>query len=164
MLTSYEKLMRLLGKSLGLEALQPKGSLQNHKQTSASIQPRVEAQDTDNINSFHSILYAAKISLFIIQSKYRQRFNIIIPQTLHIPLPSFEKQNNIFEKQNNIPHDSRGKSPRPSAAFTPGARSYSPSQKAEQRQHPIIDAVAVLKISYPFDRRWRNAHSASDVL
>ena len=50
--TSYEKLMRLLGKSLGLEALQPKGSLQNHKQTSASIQRRVEAQDTDNINLF----------------------------------------------------------------------------------------------------------------
>lgn|GEM_PF-2593994 len=129
MLTSYEKLMRLLGKSLGLEALQPKGSLQNHKQTSASIQPRVEAQDTDNINSFHSILYAAKISLFIIQSKYRQRFNIIIPQTLHIPLPSFEKQNNIFEKQNNIPHDSRGKSPRPPAAFTQGRGRIFPPQK-----------------------------------
>ena len=155
--TSYEKLMRLLGKSLGLEALQPKGSLQNHKQTSASIQRRVEAQGTDNINSFHSILYAAKISLIITQSKYRQRFNIIIPQTQHIPLPS-------FEKQNNIPHDLRGKSPRPPAAFTPGARSYSPSQKAEQRQHPIIDAVAVSNISCPFDRRWRNAHSASDVL
>lgn len=122
MLTSYEKLMRLLGKSLGLEALQPKGSLQNHKQTSASIQPRVEAQDTDNINSFHSILYAAKISLFIIQSKYRQRFNIIIPQTLHIPLPS-------FEKQNNIPHDSRGKSPRPPAAFTRGRGRIFPPQK-----------------------------------
>lgn len=122
MLTSYEKLMRLLGKSLGLEALQPKGSLQNHKQTSASIQPRVEAQDTDNINSFHSILYAAKISLFIIQSKYRQRFNIIIPQTLHIPLPS-------FEKQNNIPHDSRGKSPRPPAAFTQGRGRIFPHKK-----------------------------------
>lgn len=122
MLTSYEKLMRLLGKSLGLEALQPKGSLQNHKQTSASIQPKVEAQDTDNINSFHSILYAAKISLFIIQSKYRQRFNIIIPQTQHIPLPS-------FEKQNNIPHDLRGKSPRPPAAFTWGRGRIVPPQK-----------------------------------
>lgn len=155
--TSYEKLMRLLGKSLGLEALQPKGSLQNHKQTSASIQRRVEAQDTDNINSFHSILYAAKIFLFNTQSKHRQRFNIIIPQTQHIPLPS-------FEKQNNIPHDLRGKSPRPSAAFTPVTRAYIPSLKAKQRQHPIIDAVAVLKISYPFDRRWRNAHSALDVL
>ena len=89
--TSYEKLMRLSGKSLGLEAIQPKGSLQNYKQTSASIQRRVEVQDTDNINSFHSILYAAKIFLFNIQSKHRQRFNIIIPQTQHIPLPSFEK-------------------------------------------------------------------------
>lgn len=155
--TSYEKLMRLLGKSLGLEALQPKGSLQNHKQTSASIQRRVKAQDTDNINSFHSILYAAKISLIITQSKYRQRFNIIIPQTQHIPLPS-------FEKQNNIPHDSRGKSPRPPAASPPRTRAYIPSLKAKQRQHPIIDAVAVSNISYPFDRRWRNAHSASDVL
>lgn len=122
MLTSYEKLMRLLGKSLGLEALQPKGSLQNHKQTSASIQRRVEAQDTDNINSFHSILYTAKISLIITQSKYRQRFNIIIPQTQHIPLPS-------FEKQNNIPHDSRGKSPRPPAAFTQGRGRIFPPQK-----------------------------------
>ena len=149
--------MRLLGKSLGLEALQPKGSLQNHKQTSASIQRGVEAQDTDNINSFHSILYAAKISLFNTQSKHCQRFNIIIPQTQNIPLPS-------FEKQNNIPHDLRGKSPRPPAASPPRTRAYIPSLKAKQRQHPIIDAVAVSKISCFFDRRWRNAHSASDVL
>lgn len=120
--TSNEKLMRLLGKSLGLEALQPKGSLQNHKQTSASIQRRVEAQDTDNINSFHSILYAAKIFLFNTQSKHHQRFNIIIPQTQHIPLPS-------FEKQNNIPHDLHGKSPRPSAAFTRGRDRIVPPQK-----------------------------------
>ncbi len=106
---------------------------------------------------FSLYLYAAKIFLFNPQSKYRQRFNIIIPQTQHIPLPSFEKQNNIL-------HDLRGKSPRPSAAFTPRTRAYIPSLKAKQRQHPIIDAVAVSKISYPFDRRWRNAHSASDVL
>lgn len=120
--TSYEKLMRLLGKSLGLEGLQPKGSLKNHKQTSASIQRRVKAQDTDNINSFHSILHAAKIFLFNTQSKHRQRFNIIIPQTQHIPLPS-------FEKQNNIPHDLRGKSPQPPAAFTRGRNRIVPPKK-----------------------------------
>ena len=157
MLTSYEKLMRLLGKSLGLEALQPKGSLQNHKQTSASIQRRVEAQDTDNINSFHSILYAAKIFLFNTQSKHHQRFNIIIPQTQHIPPTLLRKT-----KQ----HTARltRKAPTASRCVHPGTRAYIPSLKAKQRQHPIIDAVAVSNISYPFDRRWRNAHSASDVL
>ena len=102
--TSYEKLMRLLGKSLGLEALQPKGSLQNHKQTSASIQRRVEAQGTDNINSFHSILYAAKISLIITQSKYRQRFNIAIPQTQHIPYPPSKNKTTYRTTYAESPH------------------------------------------------------------
>lgn len=148
--------MRLLGKSLGLEALQPKGSLQNHKQTSASIQRRVEAQDTDNINSFHSILYAAKIFLFNTQSKYRQRFNIIIPQIQHIPYPPSKTKQHTALLTRKVPTSSR--------CVHPGTRSYSPSQKAKQRQHPIIDAVAVSNISCPFDRRWRNAHSASDVL
>ena len=102
--TSYEKLIRLLGKSLGLEALQPKGSLQNHKQTSASIQRRVKAQDTDNINSFHSILYAAKIFLFNTQSKHRQRFNIIIPQTLHIPYPPSKNKTTYRTTYAKSPH------------------------------------------------------------
>lgn len=102
--TSYEKLMRLLGKSLGLEALQPKGSLQNHKQTSASIQRRVKALDTDNINSFHSILYAAKIFLFNTQSKHRQRFNIIIPQTQHIPSPPSKNKTTYRTTYAESPH------------------------------------------------------------
>ena len=72
--------------------------------------------------SFHSILYTAKIFLFNTQSKHRQRFNIIIPQTQNIPLPS-------FEKQNNIPHDLRGKSPRPPAAFTRGRGRIFPHKK-----------------------------------
>lgn len=156
MLTSYEKLMRLLGKSLGLEAIQPKGSLQNHKQTSASIQRRVEAQDTDNINSFHSILYAAKIFLFNTQSKHHQRFNIIIPQTQHIPYPPSKTKQHTARLTRKAPTASR--------CVHSGTRAYIPSLKAKQRQHPIIDAVAVSNISYPFDRRWRNAHSASDVL
>ena len=162
--TSYEKLMRLLGKSLGLEALQPKGSLQNHKQTSASIQPRVEAQDTDNINSFHSILYAAKISLFIIQSKYRQRFNIIIPQTLHIPLPSSKNKTTYSKKQNTYRTTHAEKSPRPPAAFTQGRGRIFPPQKQNSDNIQLLMLSLFLKISYPFDQRWRNAHSASDVL
>ncbi len=106
--------------------------------------------------SFHSILYTAKIFLFNTQSKHRQRFNIIIPQTQHIPLPSSKNKTTYRTTYAESPHVLSQRSP--------GTRSYSPSQKAKQRQHLIIDAVAVLKISYPFDRRWRNAHSASDVL
>lgn len=148
--------MLLLGKSLSLDALQPKGSLQNHKQTSAPIQRRVEAQDTDNIDSFHSILYTAKISLCITISKYRLRFNIIIPQTQHIPYPPSKNKTTY-----GMTH---AKSPHGLPLRSPGTRSYISSPKAKQRQHPIIDAVAVSKISCLFVRRWRNAHSASDEL
>ena len=118
MLTSYEKLMRLLGKSLGLEALQPKGSLQNHKQTSASIQRGVEAQDTDNINSFHSILYAAKISLFNTQSKHCQRFNITIPQTQHIPYPPSKNKTTYRTTHAESPHVLPLRSPRDAGVYS----------------------------------------------
>ena len=110
--------MRLLGKSLGLEALQPKGSLQNHKQTSASIQRRVEAQDTDNINSFHSILYAAKISLIITQSKYRQRFNIAIPQTQHITYPPSKNKTTYRTTYAESPHVLPLRSPRDAGVYS----------------------------------------------
>lgn len=84
------------------------------------------------------------------------RAYIIIPQTQHIPYPP-SKNKTIY----GITH---AKSPTASRCVHPGTRSYIPSPKAKQRQHPIIDAVAVSKFSCFFDRRWRNAHSASDVL
>ena len=132
------------------------------------ITPKSQANICVNPTESRSTRYRQHkfFSLYFIRCK-----DISYHHTIQIP-PKIKHRNSSntahplssFEKQNNIPHDLRGMSPRPPAAFTPGARSYSPSQKAKQRQHPIIDAVAVSKISCFFDRRWRNAHSASDVL